>query len=132
MDTWTGPREPIAKKIPLSSRLWTSAINRHSVRPYLEGYRIMDHCPSSRKYSINADSSRDSLRFSSLRLARGYSLLLSLFLFFFFFLFFYFLFQFIPCFSRLRNLVCGIFATAERERERLEREHFKQTTDTEL
>ena len=50
MDTWTGPREPIAKKIPLSSRLWTSAIDRHSVRPYLEGYRIKDHCPSSHKY----------------------------------------------------------------------------------
>ena len=106
MDTWTGPREPIAKKIlfpVVSGHLPSIAIAFDRISRDIAPWTTVHHHIRTLTYLPYLYHSINSLRFSS---SRNIS-----FLFFFPFFFFFFLNLF-PVSHE--NLVCEIFATAER------------------
>lgn len=102
MDTWTGPREPIAKKIlfpVVSGHLPSIAIAFDRISRGISPWTTVHHHIRTLTYLPYLYHSINSLRFSP---SRNISFL-------FFFLFFFWIYS-----SFLTRIVCEIFATAER------------------
>ena len=98
MDTWTGPREPIAKKIlfpVVSGHLPSIAIAFDRISRDIAPWTTVHHHIRTLTYLPYLYHSINSLRFSS---SRNISFL------FFFPFFFFFFFEFIPRFSRESRL----------------------------